>query len=1030
MEKYALYPGTRTDGRPNVHLIEPGTRYGLGETADLEKTASGEHLPEVLELVESIAPQPDRIYILNSALGAGEKVGFNLRGDWFGQEGLTHTPPGWDDVPVWDIDGRRKLANHTEHVPGWGKLAWGYPTFYNAHRFRHHQNKDPNRAYGYILGAFWDERMCRVILVSELLRSLCMTLGALDVYDRIARGEFPDTSMGAKVPFDVCFSGETYVTTEMGPRQIRDIQVGDRVYTQQGNLKEVTQLFRRTSDGLLRLSVGGVLDVETTSNHPYFRLRRESVRGCHGSVDGQKRRHSFYGADTCRTCGASGLKIEEIPAEDLRTGDYLVTPVLKAEGPEYGPTLSYVAGVYAGDGSPIRQRRGKKKDGDYVTQGLVFACGANDAHIDKLCAALSELSDNEPRVYDEGGDKNGVSVRIYDQELAAKILGMITGKGSSKNLIVPLAWHEDRLSFLGGLIDSDGSYDEKKRQTRFLNTSPQLARTAWWLGVQSRIHTTMSTYEAVQGYSPGTRVFQVAFPASSSAVLSHYACKVQHREAHVGSVSFFWNSGEVIYYCSPIQKIEEVGGEREVFNLSVEGDETYIAEGMAVHNCDICGHVARSPSQYCQHVRRDAMPPYGMRSILPDGRMCGVRNPYPRFFDDSLVFVGAERSAKTMSNLTERVKGQREYTQQVYPFSPPIQKVANAGERSTFTGRDEILSSTGWGDAVSEERQGARAIREEMKERLSSPEPDDSLNQKLERIFSGLPLTQGPEREVLRFLHDRQKALRRCQSGDLSQKEFSLWEGVERARLKKMGVGSSQIQKVEEGLRQQIAANFHEKEAGTKWGEILKEIPAPPPGQVKAIRAHESTMPDLPREVLDDLANSPGEKLRAAARLGIVLKPHEFQYCMLRLNHPEEAEEHWEKGEVFSPAEVDPEHHPKYNPHSPISPETMEKVRELLGSLLSDRSMAPKAVRIRILRMPDSPPSALKEASSSLLNEVAKLYNEYRSGLIVHPLDLQRVDLPIPPAENLADEAKLASLSKELSEALIHLAYWPSIPVG
>jgi len=204
MDKHFQLHGKTAEGRPLIHLVEPSTGYGLGTSAGLDKVASGEHLPEVLELIESIQPQPGRLYLVNSALGAGEFVGFNLRGDWFTERGLLHTPPGWDTIPVWDIEGRRRAASTTETVKDWGSLAWGYPTFYNAHRFRHHVNKDPERAYGYILGAFWDARMRRVVLVSELVRDLCVRLGAVDLYDRIAAGEFPDTSMGAKVPYDRC----------------------------------------------------------------------------------------------------------------------------------------------------------------------------------------------------------------------------------------------------------------------------------------------------------------------------------------------------------------------------------------------------------------------------------------------------------------------------------------------------------------------------------------------------------------------------------------------------------------------------------------------------------------------------------------------------------------------------------------------------------------------------------------------------------------------------------------------------------
>src|SRR6185295_10355953 len=169
MDKFCEFPGRDAAGNPLIHRIEPGTGYGLGETGGLEKTASGEHLPEVIALVESLSPQPGRLYLLNSALGAGEWVGFNLRGDWFTEKGLLHKPPGWDDIPVWDIDARRQAANWTEEIPGWGPQCWGYPTFYNAHRYAHHANTDPNRARGFILGAFYDYRMHRVLLVSELI---------------------------------------------------------------------------------------------------------------------------------------------------------------------------------------------------------------------------------------------------------------------------------------------------------------------------------------------------------------------------------------------------------------------------------------------------------------------------------------------------------------------------------------------------------------------------------------------------------------------------------------------------------------------------------------------------------------------------------------------------------------------------------------------------------------------------------------------------------------------------------------------
>ncbi len=62
--------------------------------------------------------------------------------------------------------------------------------------------------------------------------------------------------------------------------------------------------------------------------------------------------------------------------------------------------------------------------------------------------------------------------------------------------------------------------------------------------------------------------------------------------------------------------------------------------------CTICGHKSRTPQDYCVHVTE-----LGMNRILSDGRQVGVINPYPNFFDISFVFVGADRTAKTMAKL-------------------------------------------------------------------------------------------------------------------------------------------------------------------------------------------------------------------------------------------------------------------------------------------------------------------------------------------------------------------------------------------
>jgi hypothetical protein len=140
---------------------------------------------------------------------------------------------------------------------------------------------------------------------------------------------------------------------------------------------------------------------------------------------------------------------------------------------------------------------------------------------------------------------------------------------------------------------------------------------------------------------------------------------------------------------SPIVEIVEEDYDDDVFNISVEGDDSYVAERLATHNtkvpydsCSICldwkmyrealatykpgkflhpgqaalafhkGRIAQGKGgirglsitrkDYCQHALRE------MSRIYPDGRKVWVYNDYPRFFDISFVFIGADKTAKVM----------------------------------------------------------------------------------------------------------------------------------------------------------------------------------------------------------------------------------------------------------------------------------------------------------------------------------------------------------------------------------------------
>lgn len=149
--------------------------------SSLDKTASAldswETGSELRKVLASITPEMRKAnaYVLVNALGAGEYFGSNINADHFPWNSLAHEG---DD--------------------------YGYKTFLNAHCYTHHANKDPTRAIGKPIASLLNSRMKRVELVIEINREKARLEGADGIVTRVDNGEFPDVSMGARVPYDRC----------------------------------------------------------------------------------------------------------------------------------------------------------------------------------------------------------------------------------------------------------------------------------------------------------------------------------------------------------------------------------------------------------------------------------------------------------------------------------------------------------------------------------------------------------------------------------------------------------------------------------------------------------------------------------------------------------------------------------------------------------------------------------------------------------------------------------------------------------
>lgn len=187
LTKQVIFRGV--DGAGNIACL-PLVGRGLEKVASAQ--INSKLHPKVKDFVGLVRPTAHGIYVLVSALGAAEYWGQNVNGDIFREKALIHAPSDWDNL---SLEQMKSIGSRWDY---------GFPTFMAAGAYKHHQNKDPSRAFGSVELATWNPQMHRVELIIYLDRALCTQFGAYDVIERIERGEFPDVSMGTRVPFDVC----------------------------------------------------------------------------------------------------------------------------------------------------------------------------------------------------------------------------------------------------------------------------------------------------------------------------------------------------------------------------------------------------------------------------------------------------------------------------------------------------------------------------------------------------------------------------------------------------------------------------------------------------------------------------------------------------------------------------------------------------------------------------------------------------------------------------------------------------------
>lgn len=450
----------------------------------------------------------------------------------------------------------------------------------------------------------------------------------------VKTGQLQTLSMG-------CFIADTQVTMADGTRvPIQDIQPGDMVVTGKGRVREVINHQRRLGSWGMRTihAVGLPTAITSTGTHPYYVLRpaKECACGCGETLVTKdrdpvrrlskrfKRGHDkriynpngTYSLEEARrlkqdVVEARKLRLERVRADELQEGDYLAFPKLEGQGETASPGRARLLGYFLAEGSFLK-RKGRR-----VEVQFNFSLDERDTLVAEVVELLkSEFPEaNEPWVQ-ERKDRNTATVHVTGRGVAPWFHRHGGEYSHRKRLSHDAMWWSTDAH--AQLVEAWLRGDGHQRETAALvgtTTSYDLACQMHTLMVRCGVFVRMECVlngrmvaldeavnggVSVRGSNGKLAAFNLCVPSTHASTLGFE--RSGGRKQHLRTID-----GHVVF---PITEIETFRHEGWVFDIEVEEDHTYIADGAVVSNCQVgftictkCGNVAEDEAQLCSHIR-------------------------------------------------------------------------------------------------------------------------------------------------------------------------------------------------------------------------------------------------------------------------------------------------------------------------------------------------------------------------------------------------------------------------------------------
>ncbi|MFH1504480.1 MAG: vitamin B12-dependent ribonucleotide reductase [Candidatus Omnitrophota bacterium] len=418
-----------------------------------------------------------------------------------------------------------------------------------------------------------------------------------------------------------CFIKEQKILSNLGYKNIDQIEVGDKVITDRGRAKEVLELHQRKYRGkLYAIDIQGLMrpGLSVTEEHPILAVKKENLvckrmknKKCNGFI---KKYCLKIPGEYKRNCEFIGQFFEPkwIPVKKLEKGDFVVVntnreikDIKEIKIEDYLKDNIYlkkgdclIAKGRPNEGKNIPNRIGI--DNDFLRLiGQWLADGSLSKRYDKYSVIRFTFNLKEKEFCEEirrtmkkkfnltakeefTEKQKTIQIR-FSSIIVAELFYKLFGKGfNGKRLpawviTLPL---EKQFNLLVGLFRGDGCYSKEKRQDRiFVSLSNEkLANDVWNVLLRLRYNFNI-THRRPRGATE--EAYRIGAAPSECKQLVEAIKKGKYRERKI--FPRYIKTGNVIL--RPIDRIECKPFDGDVYNLEVEEDHSYLANGVAVHNC-------------------------------------------------------------------------------------------------------------------------------------------------------------------------------------------------------------------------------------------------------------------------------------------------------------------------------------------------------------------------------------------------------------------------------------------------------------